>query len=611
MPDALEIQERLNNLEYLKGLLSRARRVHRMVKNPGPPPHVLNPRRAMPQAERYAWHSTHLLRFMLWVGRSGIPGMRSDIFNIGPHTVKMSVDYWIARRHVGFTGKTIEPGTCHYEGIVIVCPPGHGKTQFATHAMAMVFCEDADEQALMGHAQKEKAIQNLEYVKSCFQTEHANGRRCRALFPKARLSKHGNVAGKMQMITSKKLREASISASGTASKISGADASFILLDDPVDQSEAHSETERDKKYLRLVGTWFPRIRGNVGFKMIVTTLWHEDDANCRIIKQAQAGDSSMAVSIQGCGGPKENFRPLHAPLADSRRLRSAYKQDAHIYACAYMANPSSTGRKIIESVRFFDMNSPEQAQFASQCETWLSCDPSATSHSKSDMAGVVWLGLGDVIWHDEDENGRPIICRERRMRVLWAGEIRANQNELVRAVADFVQTRHADAIYIESRGAFHATADMLDEFYGIESFKLDPGPKDGKATRLRQCASVLDDSMADMGGPRAVFEFPGVRNESGELVCHPDYQWLVDQFTKFGTIKGDHCVDAITQVIPLADLRPGRGADRGESTVRTQVVVDSDLKRLYESIERSRAEKARGRDAHEQDVAFLVQGDMR
>ena len=601
--------DKLEMAERWRDMIKLTRRLQWQACHAGPIASSVSTATAREPINKHVWEATADLRFMVWVGRSGLDGGGDSVFDIGPHTVKMSCDLWIGEANVKITGSGLLVGKeePRYESAMLVCPPGHGKTQLTTHLLARRILDNPNVQAITGHAQQDQAIKNLEFSKACLRTDNPSGRRALAMYPKAQLSTRDNRRGTIQVKTTRKLRQQTAVAHGTSAAISGSDATLMILDDPVDQAEANSETERNAKYDRLSGTWFTRCRGDKSFRIIVTTLWHEDDANCRLIRSAVEGNEAMVVSIQGCGGPENGFKPLHATLASSARLRGHYNRNRHIYACAYQSNPSKTTRKIIDKVRFYDPKHDQHASFMLRAETHLTCDPSATNSEKSDKAGVVWAAAGEVAWRQEDESGRMFQYTERRCRVLFANEIRANQNELARVVIEFVKGHHVDEVHIETRGGYHATADLIEEESNVNCIRHDPGQK-SKEIRLQRVASLIDDSQGDYGGVRAVLEFPGVYNEDGELVCNPDYQWLVDQFLKFGTIKADHCVDALTQLLPGLDLRPGAGPDGLDATTKPKTVLDEGLRMMNQEIERGLSIK-RGEAAAE-DLDLITGGGM-
>ena len=119
--------------------------------------------------------------------------------------------------------------------------------------------------------------------------------------------------------------------------------------------------------------------------------------------------------------------------------------------------------------------------------------------------------------------------------------------------------------------------------------------------------AFIEIGSIDIEGARAVLEFPGVWNEEGKLVCHPDYRWLVDQFLKFGTIKADHCVDAITQLLPSLDLRPGSGPDASERREVVKVPVNEGLRLMNMELEAKM--RMGGREAAQDELELLCGGE--
>src|SRR5690606_27760932 len=116
----------------------------------------------------------------------------------------------------------------------------------------------------------------------------------------------------------------------------------------------------------------------------------------------------------------------------------------------------------------------------------LSIDPSATNSEKSDKAGVVYLGEGFVTWRDK--NG--VVHEEKRIRILDAFEIRANQSEIVEHARTYTRDHPTDYVHIETRAAFHATAELWQSRWGTDVIRHDP-TNQKKGVRLKSCAPML------------------------------------------------------------------------------------------------------------------------
>lgn len=503
------------------------------------------------------------LRFMLYVGRSNISSNRASgntIFQIGTHHIRMALGAWEAVTGADYTPEGVKTGVFHYEGVLLVAPPGHGKTELGSHFMAERYCRNPSRQVIFGHAQEDVAQNNLKYVRACFDQDHPQGRRCRTLYPKVRLARKGNTGSEIHMDTGDKVKQASGMAFGIKAAISGMDASDIWFDDCVDQKEIDQETERNRTYSRINGTWLRRLRGKDTFHITTTTLWHPDDANMRRIELARRGELAVKVVIQACGGPNSRppFAALWPEMYDEAFLEARYKEmrDPVLYAATFMSDPRSESARIVRSLRYYNPDATEHREWLRHAKHYLSIDPAATNREKSDFAGIVHAAIGPLRVIDTE---RKTVKHLTILRILNMVEIRANQIELGDRIGPFVlQSRRKIDVLAETKAGFHAIADYIQSRFGIDVIRIDPGDK-SKEKRLRAVSTMIDNSAAG-SGIEAVVEFPG-KSVGDEVIPDEKFYWAYDQILKFGVVPDDHVLDAVTQLVSHLQyqLSPGEG----------------------------------------------------
>jgi hypothetical protein len=519
----------------------------------------------------HAWRASRVLRLMLYVGRSNIPSKDplDRVFQIARHHAHMAVAIWEAEHKVWIDASGVHPGGFDYSGAVVVAPPGHGKSELANHKMLEWLADDPDTQGIWGHAQAEKAQENVQYIASCFQATTEQGRRFAALFGGMSLVQESG--RQFRLDRPHRLKQPTLQAFGMKAAINGANASKIVLDDIVDQKEVHQETERKRTFDRLTGTVLQRKRGaGRAFDLTVCTLWHEDDANNRRIQMARRKKARLRVCILACGGPDEQFRPLWPEMYPARYLREQHALNSAVYAAAFQGNPTLKTSRIVRAVRLYAPYTrdgrldPEHERYLNAAAVHLSVDPAATNREQSDKAGIVVLAEGPVSWETADELG-PIHHTERRVRVLDAYQMHATQSEAVEWIGDYLERhRRVRSVHVETKSAFVGMAEMFKNKYGLDVVRHEPGQK-SKEIRLRGCAAMIDNSLAHLG-TCAVVEFPGVweRGDDGEttLVPDPDIAWLIDEVLNFGVCAHDHGLDALTQVLNwmAPDVGVGAGA---------------------------------------------------
>lgn len=562
--------------------------------------------------------AAHSLRFMIYVARSNMdtgkrfskrqPTPADFILKVGKHHAKMAADCWMAMEGIdieydlGLLRAVITKGVIPYRGIVIMMPPGHGKTEWAISRTALQINERHRTQAVLLHAIDAKAQENLRYLGRYFDPTNEMGRRNLALFP-AELE--GKVTAKNFKIKAGSLKSPTATASGITAASLGSNTDWQLGDDIVPQSDADQPTERERRKRLMAGTWGTRQRGQRYFRLMIGTPWHYGDALMGMVEQAKRWNESdgregtcYMVSRQACGGPKENFRPLWPEVYPAEELRARYAElrSASLYAAAYMTNPVADEKRIVKRLRLYDpmdlheerAGIPEQdrtnRKFLNSAARILSLDPAATRGERSDKAGMVYAAIGTVLMESADENGSVVRSTEKRLRLLDCSDFPATQSELVEHALNYSQIREVDYLYVETRSGFHGTADMFEHYHGIDVRRVDPKSK-SKEERLRNAAPAIDDS----GAPdlRAVVEFPGVWIEGDDgrkvLKLDPRFRDLAEQILDFGVCDSDHILDALIQVVNdlMSELGVGRGSVTQTARIERQVAKDPRLEAIW------------------------------
>lgn len=557
------------------------------------------------QNMRAALEAAWPLRVMIYTGRSNMPHLANgdpadSVYMVGSHHCKMACDVWQAKFGVRYgpphdrssSVACLNRGEIAYKGCIVVMAPGHGKSDFGRYAMACEYIENPYAQILMGHSRGDEAEKNLSYVATLFMPTDPAGRRCISLFG-LKIAGNKPSAKRFRLDLPSKTRQHSATASGIKSKISGSNASVIWADDPVDQKEAEQETERDRTFQLLNGTWLSRIRGNKGtFVLITATLWHKADAVNRLIELARDGKAMLKVSIQRCGGPKTSpaFSPLWIEVYPARELRSRYEtmRNPALYAAAYMANPVAEERRIVRKLRLYDASSSEHVQFMESSTKYMSLDPSATRGEKADLAGVVYAGLGSV-HSTKVVNEHPVHTTEQRLRLITAESIPATQADLVEHVVNLSKILSVDYVLVETRSGFHGTADMFEHYHGIDVIRLDPKNRN-KEERLRAAAPAMENANSDLG-VWAVVEFPGIKNSDGYLILDPRFKQLAEEILDFGVCATDHSLDALVQMVIhlMPDLGVGTGGIVSKIAVsNSRTDVDPRLVQLLDKFEKKK-----------------------
>lgn len=553
--------------------------------------------------------AAHLLRFMLYVGRSNVPSGEpgGTVFKMGRHHAKMAWDIYEAENGIEITYDhrelegVITPGRIAYIGIEIICPIGHGKSELATHYTARAICLNPELQAVMLHAVAAEAEKNLRYVSSCFDKANSVGRRCMALFP---IELESSTNKRMKVKLGRPLKQSTLEAYGFMSGRLGINTGLQVWDDIVPQSDVTEETTRKRRYDRMGGTWLTRQRGAKTFVLNVCTLWHHDDVNSRLMRQAKRKHqpTMFRISRQWCGGPKD--RPMFYPLwpdmygQDFLRQRFAILGPA-LYSAAYQSNPISAEGRIVKELRLYDQGAPEHQEFLSRAVRYISLDPSGVNRKGADKAGFVYGAAGELTIKTPDpEVGMRLTSREV-LRILACKQFNATQTDLVEYACGFAAERKTDYVLTEQQG-LSAIANIFEKYHGIAAIPIPAGNKD-KGMRLRRVAGMIDEAQARVGGPCACVEFPGIK-EGDRLVLDPDFKELAEQILDFGVAVNDGLLDATTQLAYylMPTLQPGSG--EVTRVVREEVALTPMQRLKKAALDGLRAKNSES--AAEQDFAW-------
>jgi hypothetical protein len=232
----------------------------------------------------------------------------------------------------------------------------------------------------------------------------------------------------------------------------------------------------------------------------------------------------------------------------------------------------------------------------------VTVDPTATNKETSDKAGLVYVAVGETPVVTIN-NGTETIGYVNKVRVIDYKEIHVNQVELADTVAKYSMSRPVYQVHVETRGGYQATADILQNKWGIEAVRHDPGPKN-KEQRLKQCAGVIDNSLA---GLPALIEFPGVTMTDGRVGPDEKHKQFYNQFLDFGYAVDDHCVDAMTQLVNYL-LRSGTIVAGGGAKTIAPRLFESRNQRM--SLELDQYEAPAKKDQSNEDWNWFSERSM-
>lgn len=538
-----EYELRIAQGKKASGLMRRIIRLRKKIRNPRAA-YPDDPRRAdIAEACRPLW-------FMLYVARTNekaqaqqlANGELSYVLRIGEHHGGLALAHWIARNHVRFRDLMAHKVEHPYQGMVGQRPPGHGKSEFAMACTALEACIRPTMQGVYLHAVKEQAEDALKYIAQMLGEDSEAGLRRRAMYPDIQIERSNTKMLQLRLDT--KLKSPTLRASSTSTKALGSNVDWLVIDDAVPKSDRDQPAERERRKSNIGGTWMSRLRGGGGYVMIIGTVWHPDDYLAGMIREAEAGKGNFLLTKGVTGGPNSNppFYPLWPEVYPASTLKRLYEtiKDPEIWACNYEGNPTPESTRVIHNLRYYDPLSTEHADFLASAQFHISSDPTATNRENSDKAGLVYAAFGEIVVTTSQDT----VLAETRLRLIDATEQHWSQVQLADGIAAYAATRPTSMAHVETRGGYHATADILENKYGIVAIRHDP-TNVKKLARLKRVAGLIDDSIA---GIRAQVEFPGMKMPDGTVGPDPRWRWLYDQFLNFG-FAADHSCDAVVQLV--------------------------------------------------------------
>lgn len=529
----------------------------------------------MSRREEFVWRTTHLLRFMCFVGRPDVPGMTHFIF--ADFHVEISAKLWIMKNHWRidsrygliapgdvFEGKPFE-GEIYYGGLFMV-PPRHSKTEtISVFDTALDNVLDTRDQQAVIHANKDVASDRmLVPVQTLFKRDNDAGRRLGRLYPHVRLANHDNTKHRFRLHNAQRPANPNLITGSPFTAGLGNNLNKVRADDIVEASDRYEPTTRERRIALFNQTWVTRLHGRKGLVIITGYPHHPEDLVWKLYEKAMAYQSTggrtgvnMLVVRRAVGGPKSvpPFKPIWPEMYDATYLRNKYNalNDDTIWSSNYMLLPVPADKQIVRQVRLYDPNAPEVIEFLENAEYHLSVDPAAKGDEANDKAGLVMIAVGELRYERELRGGLTEVFTERVGLVVHEDEFYASQPELTAHMVAMAARYNIECGHIEQvTGLGIDMQYALEEHYGITNVKLHGTANKSKAQRLRAVAPVIEHSNPDIPGK---ILFPGVRmlDEQGRmspmLTPRPDMTRLIGYITKFFATSGKHSLDAFTQLV--------------------------------------------------------------
>ena len=575
--DPVELESMKAQVARGKAMISRCEEVLRLrelIRTPMPKVQT-----GIAIAQLNAYEAANPLLYMLYTHRTNTAdhgqvaddGTQTRILQIGRHHAIFAAELWIGRgghfidRKMG----VIRKGETHWDGMIFIVHPGCGKTELTTATLERLICANPSLQSVYLHAVEKEASNALGYIQNAFLLDNDVGRRREALFPGLHVQEKNKKVLRLEL--KQRMKSPTITASGVSAKVLGANTDIQVFDDVVPQSDRDQEAERTRRKSTLGGQWETRQRGKA-FRIIIGTLWHQDDYLAWMKYQAEREKIKYLVCALPAGGPNDNppFKAVWPEIYPAKKLRDLYNKmpDRTVYDCAYRIDTASHESRIIKSLRYYDPFSEEHTRFMRGVRTYVTADPSATAEARSDRAGLMYVAVGDAEVQRTDAS----VISETQARIIDAKSLNINQPDLVQAVIDYGLQRAVDEVHIETVGGFHGTADFMEQAVeGLIVFRHQTGNKN-KGTRLRMCASLIDNSMP---GLSAKVLFPGEKKPDGSIGPCDDWTRLYDQFTKFGQTGAKEFADAGSQLFNQLQKDGILVAGEGQATTLIRKAVQS------------------------------------
>ena len=519
--------------------------------------------------------ATHLLRFMIYVGRSDLQSKSpaDSVYKIGEPQIRMSMDIWLAERGYGDVEGVgmLAPGETNphtgqpfdgiqYSGIVIQAPPRHSKTDTVKMDQVLRINENPSVQMAYIHDNDDFASSRLSAVRKFYEPGTKQGRRNLSLYP-AKLAKYDNNAHNMRVDNPQPPISPNLVAHGINVSRTGINLDILYGDDTVPPDDVFQPTERERRIQTWNRTWVTRLQGANPFIIMTGYPQHHDDLLCYYEKQGLLAARTnckrgipLWITKMPVGGPNSSppFRPIMPELYDSAYLRRRYHSigDPSTWSSNYELKALDDRDRDVKEPGLYDMtDASEMATFMATAEIHVGLDPAYKGKEGSDKAGMVIVALGTKTWVEQRAAGS-IMRTDEQIRIIEEDEFHATQDELNENVLSLGATHNVHCVHIETNGSLGSTmVDSLENIYGISAVRrFDVSGAGSKHERLKRSASLLENKNPQF--PAKVL-FPGRPVEDdGEtrLVLDESMQRLHDYVVSFRTTSGHHSLDALTML---------------------------------------------------------------
>lgn len=572
---------------------------------------VLSPRAA---ADLYgdAFRAMHLLRYMLYVCRSGDGAtqnqLAADVLQMSKHHVEMSWGYWLREKGLVPSNGQLVP--YKWDGLALILPPRHGKTLMGCAMAALQLAKNPNIKVIHGHYSEDMAKLNLGFVSQMFDRGNPMGRRNFALYGVEKNTREVNNSETLTLFRSKPSRQPSMRCGGVLSGINGSDADFVWLDDENDQKVVLEEPVRNKIRIRVDGTWLTRRQSASSWVLTTATIWHRDDSVSVRIAKAREGRERVLVIVRGVGRKyydkhaRERFDdtfPLWPERFGREWLQGMKDRLGSLYRPMYLCDPVGDDVRIVRRLAVYDPTDEVHQRFVTEARYILSIDPSATANRHSDDTGWVYAGIGPVVRKSVNDSDHESVSERTELRIIEAGEMKIEGVQIIDFIRQFCQNHPVDEVIVETAASFAIIPQIIERDFGIKVVSYNVQGRNfvgGKVGRLRMVAPMLEATPHSDGKVRACVAFPGVSILGGKaLKLDPEYEWLQRQILDAGFVKADHAMDSITQMIRYLSPELSDGAIELSGRVS-----DAIRKVEAQNIERMRAMMDEANDKREQKM---------
>lgn len=557
--------------EKFLNLLRRNKRLRSLARNPEPP--ELEGLLTKPQMR-----SCHLVRFMLYTGRSDITGKKpaDEVYRIGTPTVRMAVEPWLAENGydfypgVGMRGpEDVDPTYgnkyphAHWVGAVIMAPPRHGKTDMTIQRRVLRINLNPRRQAAYIHDNDSFASSRLTAVRRFYDPKTAQGRRNMSLFPERRLAAKGNNSNYLTLASDSPTTNPNLVAFGIHTSQMGINLDDLDGDDLVPSSDTYQPTERIRRLEIWERSWMTRFQGTSGFLYLTGYPQHQDDLLSYYERMAY--DSRRTGGVIGIrlwvvkmpvGGPDSDppFFPIFPELYDDKWLAQKYASmaDKTAWASNYMLVPLDERDRLVRNLRLYDEGSEEHAEFVRKGRFFVGLDPALKGDGHGDKAGLVIACVGEVTEMVEQMGLGMSLHSEMQIRIIDEREFHATQHEINETLISIGQMLNIDRVFIEEKGGGSAIMDALANYHGISAVEgYNPPGNKNKEMRLRMVSAMLENSNPAFPA-KVLFPgklAPGVAGGPARLVLDERMSRLGNYIINFASASGLHSLDALTMLL--------------------------------------------------------------